>query len=156
MQLEFDTEFVGYDRLEETGTVVAIVSGDELADGLNEGESGAVILDRTPFYAESGGQVGDTGILRLTRGGRFRVTDTQKSGSAFLHLGTVELGQVRVGDELPAEVDAAARGATVLNHSATHLLHAALRDVLGSHVTQKGSLVAPDRLRFDFSHRRRR
>ncbi|MBT8442342.1 MAG: alanine--tRNA ligase, partial [Gammaproteobacteria bacterium] len=152
LQLDFATEFVGYDTLEQTGKVLAIVRGDELIDGLAEGESGALVLDRTPFYAESGGQVGDRGIVRLTRGGIFRVTDTQKSGSAFLHIGTVELGQVRVGDEVPAEVDAEARRATVLNHSATHLLHAALREVLGTGVTQKGSLVAPDRLRFDFSH----
>jgi len=152
LQLDFETEFVGYDGLEATGMVVAIVRGDELVDALAEGESGAVVLDRTPFYAESGGQVGDTGIVRLTRGGIFRVTDTQKSGSAFLHIGTVDLGLIKVGDEVPAEVDADARGATVLNHSATHLLHAALREVLGDGVAQKGSLVAPDRLRFDFSH----
>ncbi|MGI9344155.1 MAG: alanine--tRNA ligase [Gammaproteobacteria bacterium] len=152
LQLEFDTKFVGYDRLEETGKVLAIVHGEDFVDELAEGDNGAIVLDRTPFYAESGGQVGDQGILRLTRGGIFRVTDTRKSGSAVLHLGTVDLGQVRVGDEVPAEVDAAVRGATVLNHSATHLLHAALREVLGTGVTQKGSLVAPDRLRFDFSH----
>jgi len=152
LQLEFSTEFVGYDCLEETGNVVAIVRGNELVDSLTEGESGALILDRTPFYAESGGQVGDRGIIRLTRGGVFRVTDTQKSGAAFLHLGVCELGRVAVGDEVPAEVDAVARGATVLNHSATHLLHAALQQVLGAHVTQKGSLVASDRLRFDFAH----
>jgi alanyl-tRNA synthetase len=152
VQLDYETEFVGYDRIEATGKVLAIVKGDELVDGLNEGEGGAIVLDRTPFYAESGGQVGDTGLLRLTRGGIFRVTDTQKSGSAFLHIGVVDLGQVKVGDELPAEIDLQARGATVLNHSATHLLHAALREVLGDGVAQKGSLVAPDRLRFDFSH----
>jgi alanyl-tRNA synthetase len=152
LQLDFATEFVGYDRLEDTGKVLAIVHGDELADELTEGQGGAIVLDRTPFYAESGGQVGDRGILRLTRGGVFRVEDTQKSGSAVLHIGVCELGRVRLGDELPAEVDPAVRGATVLNHSATHLLHAALREVLGTGVTQKGSLVAPDRLRFDFSH----
>ena len=110
-----------------------------------------IVLDRTPFYAESGGQVGDVGLL--TNGAsRFRVTDTKKLGDAHLHIGTVEAGSFRKGDIVTAQVDAATRQSTVLNHSATHLLHAALRKVLGNHVTQKGSLVAPDRLRFDFSH----
>ena len=119
---------------------------------LAAGEEGAVVLDRTPFYAESGGQVGDRGILRSDAGARFIVADTRKSGDAHLHAGRCESGAIAVGDTLTAEVDAKLRTATVLNHSATHLLHAALRQVLGSHVTQKGSLVAPDRLRFDFSH----
>ena len=110
-----------------------------------------IVLDRTPFYAESGGQVGDVGTL--TNGAaRFRVTDTKKLGDAHLHIGKVEAGSFSKGDVVTASVDAATRQATVLNHSATHLLHAALRKVLGTHVTQKGSLVAPDRLRFDFSH----
>ena len=109
------------------------------------------MLDRTPFYAESGGQVGDRGELRLV-GVRFVVEDTRKSGEAVLHVGRLESGSISVGDQLSAQVDAGARAATTLNHSATHLLHAALRKVLGNHVTQKGSLVGPDKLRFDFSH----
>ncbi|HEY8518685.1 MAG TPA: alanine--tRNA ligase [Gammaproteobacteria bacterium] len=146
------TEFLGYDTLEAEGRVVALFAPDgterrELAAG----ESGMVVLDRTPFYAEGGGQVGDTGEL-TAEGVRFVVDDTQKLGPAHGHLGRVEAGVVRVGDRLTASVDAARRRATVLNHSATHLLHAALRRVLGTHVQQKGSLVAPDRLRFDFTH----
>ena len=110
-----------------------------------------MVLDRTPFYAESGGQVGDAGELTAV-GTLFVVTDTQKRGSAHAHLGTLKSGTIRVGEELEAQVDGARRQATALNHSATHLLHAALRKVLGTHVQQKGSLVAPDRLRFDFAH----
>jgi alanyl-tRNA synthetase len=110
-----------------------------------------VVLDRTPFYAEAGGQVGDQGVL-TTANARFDVRDTQKIGDAHAHIGKVAQGEIKVGDAVTAQVDAALRGATVLNHTATHLLHAALRSVLGTHVTQKGSLVAPDRLRFDFSH----
>ncbi|MDE1924313.1 MAG: alanine--tRNA ligase, partial [Gammaproteobacteria bacterium] len=110
-----------------------------------------VVLDHTPFYAESGGQVGDTGVLSAPTA-RFTVRDTQKSGGAHAHVGVVDSGEIRVGDRLEAQVDAARRRALALNHSATHLLHAALREVLGAHVQQKGSLVAPDRLRFDFSH----
>src|SRR5690606_4794050 len=111
------------------------------------GREGIVVLDRTPFYAEGGGQVGDTGELTAP-GARFTVTDTQKLGAAHGHVGTVAEGTIRVGDTLRAAVDAERRAAIVRNHSATHLLHAALRRVLGEHVQQKGSLVAPDRLRF--------
>jgi alanyl-tRNA synthetase len=118
---------------------------------LQAGEEGQVVLDATPFYAESGGQVGDRGVL-VSNGARFVVTDTQKLGKAYLHVGRLESGTLRTGDRVDAQVDHALRQATRLNHSATHLLHAALRKVLGTHVTQKGSLVAPDRLRFDFSH----
>jgi len=110
-----------------------------------------VVLDHSPFYAESGGQVGDSGVL-VGVGSRFAVRDTQKIGAVHSHLGRVESGELRVGDRLEAHVDADRRRAVALNHSATHLLHAALREVLGKHVQQKGSLVAPDRLRFDFSH----
>jgi alanyl-tRNA synthetase len=109
------------------------------------------VLDRTPFYAEAGGQVGDAGELTGV-GTLFVVTDTQKRGAAHSHIGTLKSGTIRVGEELEAQVNGARRQATVLNHSATHLLHAALRQVLGTHVQQKGSLVAPDRLRFDFAH----
>ena len=118
---------------------------------LNSGDEGEVVLDRTPFYAESGGQVGDAGELS-SPGVHFNVADTQKRGTAFSHLGRVAQGKIRVGDTLEAHVNGERRRATALNHTATHLLHAALRKVLGTHVQQKGSLVAPDRLRFDFSH----
>jgi alanyl-tRNA synthetase len=118
---------------------------------LQAGEEGQVVLDVTPFYAESGGQVGDTGELS-TSTARFVVTDTQKLGKAHVHVGRLAAGSLKVGETVAATVDGMRREATRANHSATHLLHAALREVLGSHVTQKGSLVAPDRLRFDFSH----
>ena len=118
---------------------------------LKAGDEGAVILSSTPFYAESGGQTGDKGIL-VADGELFSVADTQKSGKANVHFGTVEQGELKVGDAIEAVVDADRRQAIRLNHTATHLMHAALRQVLGEHVTQKGSLVAPDRLRFDFSH----
>ena len=121
-------------------------------DSLKKGETGAVMLNQTPFYGESGGQVGDTGLM-TGDGVRFRVTDTQKkAGDLFVHTGTVEEGTLKVGTALQLDVDHARRSAIRSNHSATHLLHEALRQVLGDHVAQKGSLVAPDRLRFDFSH----
>ena len=151
-QLDFITEFSGYEQLQETAQILAIIGGDELVDAIKTGESGSVVLDRTCFYAESGGQVGDQGVIRCADGFVFRVRDTQKNGSAFLHIGTCENGTAAIGDKVEAKVEGARRNATVLNHSATHLLHAALRSVLGDHVSQKGSLVAPDRLRFDFSH----
>jgi alanyl-tRNA synthetase len=149
--LEAESTFVGYDHLGDEGTVAAILKGGAEVGAVSAGDEAQIVLDRTPFYAESGGQVGDVGTL--TNGpARFRVTDTKKLGDAHLHIGKVEAGTFRKGDIVTAQVDAATRQATVLNHSATHLLHAALRRVLGPHVTQKGSLVAPDRLRFDFSH----
>ena len=145
------TTFLGYRMLESPATVSALFAGGEPAERLEPGTSGAVVLDRTPFYAEAGGQIGDTGTLR---GGSsvFRVEDTIRFGEAHGHVGTMAEGGLRVGDSVEARVDAERRGAIVLNHSATHLLHAALRSVLGTHVQQRGSLVAPDRLRFDFSH----
>jgi alanyl-tRNA synthetase len=148
------TQFLGYEALEvEGGKVLAILHDGRAVDVLAPGESASLILDRTPFYAESGGQVGDTGALEHAAG-RFIVEDTRKFGGQFHgHVGEWKgSGPLRVGDSVFARVDAARRQATVLNHSATHLLHAALRETLGEHVTQKGSLVAPDRLRFDFSH----
>ncbi|MEL7447897.1 MAG: alanine--tRNA ligase [Pseudomonadota bacterium] len=146
------TRFDGYENLAADGTVTALLQGEELVEELKAGETGAVVLDTTPFYAESGGQVGDQGVL-VAGDVTFRVSDTQKNGDAHVHLGALEGdGALRVGDTVTARVNAQTRTATVLNHSATHLLHAALRKVLGDHVTQKGSLVAPDRLRFDFSH----
>ncbi len=147
------TAFLGYDGLAAEGCeVVALVRDGRPVQALAAGEEGIVVLARTPFYAESGGQVGDHGRL-VGAGGAFAVTDTQKFAGTFHgHLGRVEAGVLAVGDALRAEVDGARRTAVVLNHSATHLLHAALREVLGTHVSQKGSLVAPDKLRFDFSH----
>ena len=147
------TAFLGYDRLAAEGLkVIAIVRGDQAVDTLSDGEEATLILDRTPFYAESGGQVGDTGKLSAGEGS-FIVNDTIKlAGSFYGHVGRWSGKPLRTGAALRGEVDAARRQAIVLNHSATHLLHSALRQVLGEHVTQKGSLVAPDRLRFDFSH----
>jgi alanyl-tRNA synthetase len=145
------SEFVGYESLSAEGNIVALFADGESVQVLEPGVTGIVVLDRTPFYAEGGGQVGDTGVLA---GGEanFRVDDTVKLGSAHGHLGELLAGRIQVGDSLQASVDSSRRGAIVLNHSATHILHAALRAVLGEHVQQKGSLVAPDKLRFDFSH----
>ncbi len=146
------TEFLGYETERAEGVVAALVKDGKDVAALKAGESGAVILNQTPFYAESGGQVGDTGVMTAD-GLRFRVTDTQrKAGDVFVHAGMVEAGTLKVGAALALEVDHSRRGAIRRNHSATHLLHEALRQVLGEHVAQKGSLVAPDRLRFDFSH----
>ncbi|MEP6940719.1 MAG: alanine--tRNA ligase, partial [Rudaea sp.] len=147
------TQFVGYEETNASGLrLVAIVRGDHTAQELGDGEEATLILDRTPFYAESGGQVGDAGTLS-NADGAFVVRDTVKlAGSYHGHVGRWSGKQLRVGASLDAAIDASRRQAIVLNHSATHLLHAALRKVLGEHVTQKGSLVAPDRLRFDFSH----
>ena len=143
--------FCGYDSLVGEGKVTAILKGGAEVTSAAAGEEVQVVLDKTPFYAESGGQVGDVGVLENAKA-KFRVTDTKKLGDAHLHIGRLESGTLKIGDELTAKVDEKTRQATVLNHSATHLLHAALRKVLGTHVLQKGSLVAPDRLRFDFSH----
>ena len=144
-------EFSGYDGTEGSSQVIALFKNGEAADQLSAGDEGAIILSSTPFYAESGGQIGDLGILAET-GKLFHVVDTQNSGDAIVHYGAVEQGDIKVGDKLDAIVDADRRQAIRLNHSATHLMHAALQQVLGDHVQQKGSLVAPDRLRFDFSH----
>ena len=143
--------FQGYEGLTAEGRVVRIVKDGQAVEQLAEGEEGRIVLDRTPFYAESGGQVGDTGVL-TGAAAQFIVRDTQKAGGAHAHIGLVTKGVIKLGDTLRAEVNGELRNATALNHTATHLLHAALRAVLGTHVTQKGSLVAPDRLRFDFSH----
>src|SRR5690606_37286397 len=146
------TEFHGYDTLELDGTVTALYDADgHPVERLAEGARGTVVLDRTPFYAEGGGQVGDTGTLSGDDG-ECGVEDTHRLGAAHGHVGAVVRGEIRVGDRLRAVVDGERREAIRLNHSATHLLHSALRRVLGDHVQQKGSLVAPDRLRFDFSH----
>jgi alanyl-tRNA synthetase len=145
-------EFLGYEAVEERGTVTGVFDAEGQAVArLEPGDGGIVVLDRTPFYAESGGQVGDAGTL-LSSGASFRVDDTQSSGDQHLHVGVVTLGRLQVGDTVNAVVDPERRRRIRLNHSATHLMHAALRNILGGHVQQKGSLVAPDRLRFDFSH----
>jgi alanyl-tRNA synthetase len=146
------SEFCGYEAVECQGRVVALLRDGGSVDSLAAGERGEVILDRTVFYAESGGQVGDSGELLGAAATRFVVEDTQKRGAAHSHIGRLSAGRLQVGDSVLARIDAERRAAIRLNHSATHLLHAALRKVLGRHVTQKGSLVAPDRLRFDFSH----
>jgi alanyl-tRNA synthetase len=146
------TEFLGYDTESAEGVVLALVRDGREVKGLKQGETGAVVLNQTPFYGESGGQVGDTGLM-TTDGVRFRVTDTyKKAGDVFVHTGVVEEGALRRDLALTLDVDHARRTDIRRNHSATHLLHEALRQVLGDHVAQKGSLVAPDRLRFDFSH----
>ncbi|HMK85874.1 MAG TPA: alanine--tRNA ligase [Steroidobacteraceae bacterium] len=151
VRLSGRSEFCGYDRLEGRGRVSALIFDGAVVDVLRSGQEGHVVLDQTPFYAESGGQVGDTGLL-IGANARFMVRDTKKIGSSIAHIGLMETGELRSGDEVEAQVDGARRTAIALNHSATHLLHAALREVLGKHVQQKGSLVAPERLRFDFSH----
>ncbi len=150
-KVDSHTRFHGYDSLAGSSVVVALRKDGAAVEQLQAGEQGEVFLEATPFYAESGGQVGDAGEL-AGAGLRFVVSDTVKRGKAFSHVGRVIEGRIRIGEQLAAQVDTARRAATVLNHSATHLLHAALRQVLGTHVQQKGSLVAPDRLRFDFAH----
>jgi len=146
------TEFLGYETEGAEGVVAALVKDGKEVDALNAGETGAVIVNQTPFYGESGGQVGDTGRMHAD-GVRFAVADTQKKAAdVFVHSGLLEEGTLKVGDALRLEVDHDRRSAIRRHHSATHILHEALRQVLGDHVAQKGSLVAPDRLRFDFSH----
>ena len=148
------TEFLGYDTEIAEGVVTALVKDGKDADSIATGESGAILLNQTPFYAESGGQVGDTGLM-TGEGVRFRVSDTQKkAGDLFVHVGTVEQGILKAGTALQLEVDHARRSSIRAHHSATHLLHEALRQVLGDHIAQRGSLVAPDRLRFDFVHQK--
>ncbi|WP_414708928.1 alanine--tRNA ligase [Rheinheimera pacifica] len=145
------TAFTGYEQEFGNAVVVEILRDGQAVNSLSDGDQALVILDKTPFYAESGGQIGDTGNLTLANGAVFTVQDTIKLAKAFAHKGYVS-GALSVGDKVDAQIDSARRAAIKQNHSATHLLHAALRKVLGEHVTQKGSLVGPDRLRFDFSH----
>lgn len=151
VKVDVDTEFTGYSTTVGEAKVVGLFKAGAAVESLAEGEEGVVVLDRTPFYAESGGQVGDSGYLAAP-GLRFDVRDTTKAGGAFLHHGVVASGALKAAAGVTAQVDASVRQATALNHSATHLLHAALRQVLGEHVQQKGSLVDSQRLRFDFSH----
>ncbi|MBI80300.1 MAG: alanine--tRNA ligase [Pseudomonadota bacterium] len=145
------TQFMGYDELESESKILSIYNKTTLVDKLTAGEEGIIILDKTPFYAEGGGQVGDSGKI-ISSDSIFDVIDTQKSLQAIVHLGTLLKGTIKSGDKVIAKVNKERRNAIVLNHSATHLLHAALRLILGNHIQQKGSLVAPDKLRFDFSH----
>jgi alanyl-tRNA synthetase len=151
------TEFTGHKDIAaakqpETAKVMAMYRDGKFVEMLNAGEKASVILDRTPFYAESGGQVGDQGILRINQDTFFKVLDTIKQGQMHMHLGKLEKGKLAINDEVIAEIDAKRRAATMLNHTATHILHMVLKEVLGSHAMQKGSLVDPDRLRFDFTH----
>ncbi|HRP12158.1 MAG TPA: alanine--tRNA ligase, partial [Terricaulis sp.] len=146
-------EFLGYGAEDGAGAVTAIVANGAEAHDLREGATGALVFDRTPFYAESGGQAGDQGLIKFANGAEFAVEDTQKqAGSLHAHIGRLVKGAIQVGDKAQLEIDHARRGAIRANHSATHLVHAALRNVLGPHVTQKGSLVEADYFRFDFSH----
>ncbi len=150
IRVDVATPFTGYDKTQQQAAVVALYQNGQAVDAINAGEEGVVILNETPFYGESGGQVGDTGVLH-NAAVRFAVENTQKFGQAIGHLGTLTQGTLRVNDTVTADVDSERRDRIRLNHSATHLLHAALRQVLGDHVAQKGSLVNDNYLRFDFS-----
>jgi alanyl-tRNA synthetase len=156
VKLPGKTGFSGYDRLNDRGVVTSLIFDGAIVGALRPGQEGQVVLDHTPFYAESGGQIGDAGeLIGAAASGapaHFTVRDTQKIGASYAHVGVLDAGELRVGDVVEARVDSERRISIALNHSATHLLHAALRKVLGLHVEQKGSLVAADRLRFDFSH----
>ncbi|WP_024776529.1 alanine--tRNA ligase [Pseudomonas corrugata] len=151
VKVDVATEFTGYAGTTGSAKIVAIYKDGQSVDILSEGQEGVIVLDTTPFYAESGGQIGDSGYLQAGSS-RFDVRDTTKTGGAFLHHGVLASGSLMIAAPVSAHVDAEVRHATSLNHSATHLLHAALRQVLGEHVQQKGSLVDSQRLRFDFSH----
>ncbi len=150
VKVEHETRFTGYDEVEGQATVLELIVNNQLCETMSDGQQGVVVLDKTPFYAEAGGQTGDKGILKVADG-EFIVSSTQKLGNAFAHYGKA-VGQIRKGEKATATIDVESREAIKKNHSATHLLHAALREVLGEHVTQKGSLVEADRFRFDFSH----
>jgi len=150
--LDAETEFTGYEQAGHESTITHIFRDGDPVEALGAGESGIVVLEATPFYAEGGGQMGDSGLIECSQG-QFHVEDTQKQGAAaHAHIGTLKSGQLKLGDKVEARIDEQRRADIVRNHSATHLLNAALREVLGNHIAQKGSLVAPDRLRFDFSH----
>jgi len=146
------TRFLGYDKATASSSIIAILQNDKAIDQLENGDQAVVILKQTPFYAEAGGQVGDIGSLSLGKNTEFKVSDTQKQNDVYLHIGSLISGELSVGNRVKAQIDENHRRAVMLNHSATHLMHAALRKVLGEHVQQKGSLVDADKLRFDFSH----
>lgn len=150
INVDGQTHFIGYDNLEAQATVLGLFSNGKAVDSIQSGETAVIILDQTPFYAEMGGQVGDSGLIS-TDTCEFVVSDTQKYGQIFGHIGQLISGHLSIGDKITTQVDVARRQAITINHSATHLLHSALREVLGHHVTQKGSLVSKDALRFDFS-----
>ena len=149
--IDAEFNFTGYQTLQEDAVIKAIYVDGQLADEVNAGDTAVILLDHTPFYAESGGQVGDIGLIK-TSNGLFNIENTRKQNDVHLHTGTVRIGTLKTGDKVQASVDETKRRATERNHSATHLLHAALRQILGEHVLQKGSLVTAERLRFDFSH----
>jgi len=151
LAVEGQTDFTGYTQAKSAARVVGLFQQNQPVNTLSVGDEGQIILDATPFYAESGGQIGDRGEL-ISDTGRFRVRDTQKQGDVFVHFGVMQSGELTIDQALNAEIDTQRRQQIVLNHSATHLMHSALREVLGTHVEQKGSLVTEDRLRFDFSH----
>jgi len=151
LAVEGQTDFIGYTQAKSAARVVGLFQQNQPVNTLSVGDEGQIILDATPFYAESGGQIGDRGEL-ISDTGRFRVRDTQKQGDVFVHFGVMQSGELTIDQALNAEIDTQRRQQIVLNHSATHLMHSALREVLGTHVEQKGSLVTEDRLRFDFSH----
>ena len=152
LKITAQTKFTGYDRLEDEAQIIGIYKGLDPADVISTDEEAAIVLDKTPFYGEMGGQCGDTGCLKIGDNTLFMVENTRHVGKAVIHLGRVELGEFKVGNTVAACVDAERRRHIAAHHTATHLLHAALRQVLGDHVFQKGSSVGPDRLRFDFSH----
>jgi len=154
LDFEGDTIFTGYEELEDSSAVMGLFVDGQAVEQISKGDEAIIVLARTPFYAESGGQVGDHGYLRADDSDAvFEVSDTQKQGAGiFTHIGSLQQGSLKVGDSVNAEVNQSERLATALNHSATHLMHAALRKVLGEHVQQKGSLVDAERLRFDFAH----
>jgi alanyl-tRNA synthetase len=151
LEVSEPTEFIGYTETRGSATVLSTIQQEQPVERLAAGDEGVLVLDRTPFYGESGGQLGDVGVIKA-EGARFVVTDTQKQNGVFLHFGRVESGEFSAEQAVDAQVDVERRQAIELNHTATHLLHAALRETLGTHVRQKGSMVAPDRLRFDFAH----
>ena len=151
VQSDCDTVFTGYEQVKQSSKVAEMFIGADSVDAMSAGQQGIIVLNETPFYGESGGQVGDTGVL-TSANAHFEVRDTQKQGDSILHIGELTSGDVKLGDELVAEIDFDSRKAISRNHSATHLMHAALQQVLGEHVSQKGSLVDAEKLRFDFSH----
>lgn len=151
ISIEGETDFCGYDQTTDKATITSILIDGEHVDQLHQSQQGILVLDHTPFYAESGGQAGDRGQISTDKA-NFDVIDTHKQGKAFTHIGVCQHGSFSVGDQVTAHIDEYTRAATALNHSATHLLHAALQQILGDHVAQKGSLVNAQRLRFDFSH----
>ena len=151
LDVEGETNFSGYDKVDDENTLSKLFVEGKAVDSINEGDQAQIILESTPFYAESGGQTGDTGKI-ISGDNIFAVHDTQKQGSIFIHHGVMQSGSLKTGDTVTTQVDASRRQAIILNHSATHLMHKALRDILGTHVEQKGSSVVESQLRFDFSH----